>query len=104
MSKNITFSISKHYFIYFHTSLYNTTNIKGFFFFYHFIKILFILIKWERESRGKRHNTREWEREKEKIIIKKSSNLLPSKMTLHCNKDVKNFKNSILDMDDILRG
>ena len=44
------------------------------------------------------------EREKEKIIIKKSSNLLPSKMTLHCSKDVKNFKNNILDMDDILRG
>ena len=41
---------------------------------------------------------------KRKNNNKKSSNLLPSKMTLHCNKDVKNFKNNILDMDDILRG
>jgi len=32
MSKNIVFSISKHYFIYFNTLLYNTPNIKGFIF------------------------------------------------------------------------
>ena len=25
-------------------------------------------------------------------------------MTLHCSKDVKIFKNSMLDVDDILRG
>ena len=25
-------------------------------------------------------------------------------MTLHCSKDVKNFKNSMLDVDDIFKG
>ena len=33
MLKNITFSISKHYFIYFNIQLYNTSNIKVFIFF-----------------------------------------------------------------------
>ena len=46
-------------------------------------------------------------REREKK--KKKKTLSPcysrvSKITLYCSKDVKNFKNSMLDMDDILRG
>ena len=34
MSKKIAFKISKHYFIYFNTPLYNISNIKVFFFFF----------------------------------------------------------------------
>ena len=41
MFKNIAFNISKHYFIYFNTLLYNPPTSK-ILFFYHFIKILFI--------------------------------------------------------------
>ena len=110
MSKNIIFSISKYYFIYFNILLYNTPNIKGFFiyFLYHFIKILFILIEWERESSGERHRrtTQERVRERKKMIKKTLASCYNgvSSLTLHCSKDVKNFKNNMLDVDDILRG
>ena len=73
MSKNIAFKISKHYFIYFNTPLYNISNIKVFFFFFfcHFIKILFILIKWERKSGGERHKLTAQERVREREKKKK---------------------------------
>ena len=52
------------------------------------------------------------ERERERKEKKKKKPLSPcysrvSKITLYsvyCSKDVKNFKNSMLDVDDILRG
>ena len=49
------------------------------------------------------------ERERERKKKEKKKPLSPcynrvSKMTLHCSKDVKNFKNSMLDVNDILRG
>ena len=52
------------------------------------------------------HNTRESEREKKKKKIKTLATCYNrvSKMTLHCSKDVKNFKNSMLDVDDIFKG
>ena len=60
----------------------------------------------ERESSGERHRRTAQERERER---KKKKPLSPcysrvSKITLYCSKDVKNFKNSMLDVDDILRG
>ena len=58
--------------------------------------------KWWRETQA--HSTRESsrEREKEKIIIIKT--LASCYSTPYCSKDVKNFKNSMLDVDDTLRG
>ena len=61
----------------------------------------------ERESSGERHRRTGQERERERERERKT--LSPcysrvSKITLYCSKDVKNFKNSMLDVDDILRG
>ena len=58
--------------------------------------------KWWRETQA--HSTRESsrEREKEKIIIIKT--LASCYSIPYCSKDVKNFKNSMLDVDDTLRG
>ena len=55
-----------------------------------------------------RGTTQEREREREREKKNKKKNLAicfskMSKITLHCSKDVKNFKNSMLDVDDILR-
>ena len=44
MSKNIAFSISKHYFIYFNTPLYSTSNIKSFIFFTTLLKYYLFII------------------------------------------------------------
>ena len=52
------------------------------------------------ESNGERHTTRE--REKERKNLATCYNRV-SKMTLHCSQDVKNFKNRMLNVDDILK-
>ena len=44
MSKNIAFSISKHYFIYFNTPIYSTSNIKSFIFFTTLLKYYLFII------------------------------------------------------------
>ena len=49
-----------------------------------------------------RERERERERGKKKTLAICYSRV--SKMTLHCSKDVKIFKNSMLDVDDILEG
>ena len=66
----------------------------------------------EREKVVERGTGAQHKRERERERKKKKKTLSPcysrvSKITLYsvyCSKDVKNFKNSMLDVDDILRG
>ena len=53
-------------------------------------------------AQHKREREREKKRKKKKPPSPCYSRV--SKITLYCSKDVKNFKNSMLDVDDILRG
>ena len=53
-------------------------------------------------AQHKREREREKKRKKKKPLSPCDSRV--SKITLYCSKDVKNFKNSMLDVDDILRG